>query len=196
MPRRGPAGGIAIPSRQSRLAARRHSMMVPRGHFAARSAPARAHFLYTGPDDAHAWRRRGSIFWEAVMFSHSDHIREFESVGRGLPVSSNDVDVRSWLRCLKHHRLDPAQTLATCRIGFVDEALPRSSGARNHGQQTFQREQVGPSATRNAARRSADPTETGPALVPGMAQPIAPENGWIATAKMSRAVSRRHSRVM
>ncbi|MBP2238700.1 transcriptional regulator of acetoin/glycerol metabolism [Sinorhizobium kostiense] len=52
------------------------------------------------------------------MFSHSDHIREIERVGRGLPVSRDDMVVKSWLRCLEHHRLDPAQT---CEAYIVPE---------------------------------------------------------------------------
>ncbi|WP_085033011.1 sigma-54-dependent Fis family transcriptional regulator [Ensifer aridi] len=62
------------------------------------------------------------------MFSHSDHIREIERVGRGLPVSRDDMVVKSWLRCLEHHRLDPAQT---CEAYIVPE--PR---LKEHRQQS------------------------------------------------------------
>jgi len=62
------------------------------------------------------------------MFSHSDHIREIERVGRGLPVSRDGVVVKSWLRCLEYHRLDPAQT---CEAYIVPE--PR---LKEHRQQS------------------------------------------------------------
>ncbi|NRP72740.1 Acetoin catabolism regulatory protein [Ensifer psoraleae] len=52
------------------------------------------------------------------MFSHSDHIREIERVGRGLPSSRDAMVVKSWLRCLEHHRLDPAQA---CEAYIVPE---------------------------------------------------------------------------
>ncbi len=52
------------------------------------------------------------------MFSHSEHIREIERVGRGLPVSRDETVVKSWMRCLEHHRLDPAQS---CEAYIVPE---------------------------------------------------------------------------
>lgn len=45
------------------------------------------------------------------MVSHSEHIREIERVSRGLPVRRDETVVKSWLRCLEHHRLDPAQVV-------------------------------------------------------------------------------------
>ncbi|QFI69627.1 sigma-54-dependent Fis family transcriptional regulator [Sinorhizobium alkalisoli] len=62
------------------------------------------------------------------MFSYSDHVREIERAGRGLPVSRDDMVVKSWLRCLEHHRLDPAQT---CEAYIVPE--PR---LKEHRQQS------------------------------------------------------------
>ncbi|WEX89896.1 sigma-54-dependent Fis family transcriptional regulator [Sinorhizobium garamanticum] len=52
------------------------------------------------------------------MFSHSDHIREIERVGRGLPSSRDAMVVKSWRRCLEHHHLDPAQA---CEAYIVPE---------------------------------------------------------------------------
>ncbi|NVD42701.1 sigma-54-dependent Fis family transcriptional regulator [Ensifer sp. HO-A22] len=44
------------------------------------------------------------------MVSHSEHVREIERVGQGLATGRDDVVVKSWLRCLDQHKLDPAQT--------------------------------------------------------------------------------------
>jgi sigma-54 dependent transcriptional regulator, acetoin dehydrogenase operon transcriptional activator AcoR len=44
------------------------------------------------------------------MVSHSEHVREIERVGQGLATGRDDIVVKSWLRCLDQHKLDPAQT--------------------------------------------------------------------------------------
>lgn len=43
------------------------------------------------------------------MFSHSDHIREIESVSLGASTGRDEQVVKSWLRCIEQHRLDPTQ---------------------------------------------------------------------------------------
>lgn len=62
------------------------------------------------------------------MVSHSEHIREIERVSRGLPVRRDETVVKSWLRCLEHHRLDPAQS---CEAYIVPETR-----LREHRQQS------------------------------------------------------------
>ncbi|QRM53185.1 sigma-54-dependent Fis family transcriptional regulator [Sinorhizobium sp. BG8] len=52
------------------------------------------------------------------MFSHSEHIREIESVALGRSTGRDDTVVRSWLRCLEQHRLDPTQA---CEAFIVPE---------------------------------------------------------------------------
>ncbi len=43
------------------------------------------------------------------MDSHSDHIREIESVRLGATTGRDETVVQSWLRCINQHQLDPAQ---------------------------------------------------------------------------------------
>lgn len=62
------------------------------------------------------------------MFSHSEHIREIEQVGRGLSTGRDDMVVQSWLRCLDQHRLDPTQA---CEAFILPE-----SRLREHRQQS------------------------------------------------------------
>lgn len=45
--------------------------------------------------------------------SYASHVQEIEAFGSGYPTGSQDRDravLRSWRRCIDHHRLDPAQT--------------------------------------------------------------------------------------
>ncbi|WEX08647.1 sigma-54-dependent Fis family transcriptional regulator [Chelativorans sp. AA-79] len=52
------------------------------------------------------------------MFPESDHIREIENVGMGLSTGRDETVVKSWLRCLEQHQLDPAQS---CEAFIVPE---------------------------------------------------------------------------
>ncbi len=62
------------------------------------------------------------------MSSHSDHIREIESVGLGLSTGRDGTVVQSWLRCLEQHGLDPARA---CEAFIVPETK-----LREHRQQS------------------------------------------------------------
>ncbi len=53
------------------------------------------------------------------MLSYSEHIREIESVSLGISTGRDETVVKSWLRCLEQHRLDPAQA---CEAFIVPEA--------------------------------------------------------------------------
>ncbi|NKN38493.1 sigma-54-dependent Fis family transcriptional regulator [Agrobacterium sp. a22-2] len=41
--------------------------------------------------------------------SYTDHIREIENVSLGIATGRDETVVKSWLRCIEQHRLDPAQ---------------------------------------------------------------------------------------
>ncbi|MCR4266548.1 sigma-54-dependent Fis family transcriptional regulator [Nitratireductor sp. ZSWI3] len=62
------------------------------------------------------------------MLRGSDHIREIEKVGMGMPTSRDEIVVKSWLRCLEKHRLDPARS---CEAFIVPEQQ-----LREHRQQS------------------------------------------------------------
>jgi transcriptional regulator of acetoin/glycerol metabolism len=60
--------------------------------------------------------------------SHTDHIREIERVSLGMATGRDDTVVKSWLRCIELHRLDPAQA---CEAFIVPEQQ-----LRQHRQQS------------------------------------------------------------
>jgi transcriptional regulator of acetoin/glycerol metabolism len=62
------------------------------------------------------------------MLSHTEHVREIERVSRGISTGRDDTVVKSWLRCLDQHRLDPAQA---CEAFILPEAR-----LREHRQQS------------------------------------------------------------
>lgn len=62
------------------------------------------------------------------MTAYTDHIREIENVGLGIATGRDDTVVKSWLRCIEQHRLDPAQT---CEAFIVPAAK-----LREHRQQS------------------------------------------------------------
>ncbi|MDI7862074.1 sigma-54-dependent Fis family transcriptional regulator [Rhizobiaceae bacterium n13] len=62
------------------------------------------------------------------MVSHADHIREIERVGLGHSTGRDDTVVKSWLRCLEQHRLDPTQA---CEAFIVPDGK-----LREHRQQS------------------------------------------------------------
>lgn len=81
------------------------------------------------------------------MFSHSDHIREIESVGLGAATSRDETVVQSWLRCINQHRLDPAQT---CEAYIVPDTK-----LREHRQQSEELIAIARSGLENLFRQVA-----------------------------------------
>lgn len=48
-----------------------------------------------------------------TLQSYASHIQEIEAFGQGYPINGQERDravLRSWRRCIDHHRLDPART--------------------------------------------------------------------------------------
>lgn len=65
---------------------------------------------------------------ETFMTAYADHIREIENVGLGIATGRDETVVRSWLRCIEQHKLDPAQA---CEAFIVPAAK-----LREHRQQS------------------------------------------------------------
>ncbi|TAI64714.1 sigma-54-dependent Fis family transcriptional regulator [Bradyrhizobium sp. Leo170] len=81
------------------------------------------------------------------MFSHSDHIREIESVSLGAATNRDDIVVQSWLRCINQHRLDPAQA---CEAYIVPD-----TELREHRQQSEELISIARSGLENLFRQVA-----------------------------------------
>jgi transcriptional regulator of acetoin/glycerol metabolism len=81
------------------------------------------------------------------MFSHSDHIREIESVRLGAATGRDETVVQSWLRCMNQHRLDPAQA---CEAYILPD-----TELREHRQQSEQLIAIARSGLENLFRQVA-----------------------------------------
>ena len=81
------------------------------------------------------------------MFSHSEHIREIESVGLGAATGRDENVVQSWLRCINEHRLDPAQA---CEAYIVPD-----TELREHRQQSEELISIARSGLENLFRQIA-----------------------------------------
>lgn len=81
------------------------------------------------------------------MFSHSEHIREIESVGLGATTGRDEKVVQSWLRCINEHRLDPAQA---CEAYIVPD-----TELREHRQQSEELISIARSGLENLFRQIA-----------------------------------------
>ena len=81
------------------------------------------------------------------MSLHSDHIREIETVSLGGSTTRDETVVESWLRCIKQHRLDPAQA---CEAYIVPETQ-----LREHRQQSEQLISIARSGLENLFRHVA-----------------------------------------
>lgn len=81
------------------------------------------------------------------MFSHSEHIREIESVGLGAATGRDENVVQSWLRCINEHRLDPAQA---CEAYIVTD-----TELREHRQQSEELISIARSGLENLFRQVA-----------------------------------------
>jgi transcriptional regulator of acetoin/glycerol metabolism len=64
------------------------------------------------------------------MPSHVDHIREIERVGLGATTGRDPTVVQSWLRCIRDHRLDPAQA---CEAYIVPAGRLREHRQQSEG---------------------------------------------------------------
>lgn len=62
------------------------------------------------------------------MENHAEHIREIETVGLGASSRRDPTVVRSWLRCIEQHRLDPAKA---CEAYIVPDATLREHRQRS-----------------------------------------------------------------